>query len=121
MPNITRTAFFAVSLLATTSLTGVAHAQTGYSKSGTNFVPAQQGAPIVSYTQDGTSYQSYGQGPQGYTKGVAPTVQYAPIEYVPEQPAVYEAAVVPVVEFETSPISDDIMIDDYEFGDPVVP
>ena len=119
MPNITRTAFFAVSLLATTSLTGLAHAQTGYSKSGTNFVPAQQGAPIVSYTQDGTSYQSYGQGPQGYTKGVAPTVQYAPIEYVPEQPAVYEAAVVPVVEFETSPISDDIMIDDSEFSDPV--
>lgn len=117
MPNITKTALFAVSLLATTSLTGVAHGQAAYSKAGTNFVPVQQHSPIVSYTQDGTSYQSYGQTTQGYTKG-GPVVQYAPIEYVPEQPAVYEAAVVPVVEIEGSVgssdvmISDDIMIDD---------
>ena len=118
MPNITRTAFFAVGLLATTSLTGVTHAQTGYSKSGMNFVPAnQQDAPVVSYTQDGKSYQSYGQAPQGYTKGVVPVVEYAPIEYVPEQPPVYEAAVVPVVEMEAPAYSEDIMMDNSEFNE----
>ena len=111
MSNITKTALFAVSLLATTSLTGVAHGQAAYSNSGTNFVPLQQTSPVVSYTQNGASYQTYGQTTQGYTKG-GRVQQYQPIEYVPEEPAIYEAAVVPVVEIENTVGPADIMIAD---------
>lgn len=123
MSNITKTALFAVSLLATTSLTGVAYGQTAYSNSGTNFVPMQQTAPVVSFTQDGASYQTYGQTTRGYTKG-GPVVQYTPIEYVPEQPDIYEAAVVPVVELEQPAITNDVMIEsgfiETDFIDPEI-
>ena len=99
MSRMTMAAIFAAGLLASTSLSGVANAQINYSKAGNNYVPAIQQAPVVSYTQQGNTYETYGQAPQGpsYTKG-APVMQYAPVEYVQEQPTVYEAAVVPVVE-----------------------
>ena len=137
MSRINKAAILAAGLLATSALSGVAHAQMSYSKAGANFVPAQQGAPVVNFTQGGTTYETQGQVQSyggGYTKG-GPVVQYAPVEYVQEQPTVYEAAVVPVVELDEVPeviveepgfidadidtLIDELAEEDLSFDDPI--
>lgn len=111
MTRINRVAFIATSLLATSALSGVAQAQMSYSKAGNTYAPIAQEAPVVNFTEAGVTYETIGEAPvqHSYTKGM-PAVQYQPTEYVPEQPQVYEAAVVPVVELdEVQPVPEIIM------------
>ena len=117
MSRVTRTAFVAVSLLATTSLSGVAFGQAAYSNGGTNFVPVNSAVPVVSFTQGGNSYQNVGHSNQGYSKGARPVLQYAPVEYVPAEPEFYDSAVVPVVEFDDGFSNEDDFDEDIFFDD----
>jgi len=116
MSNMKRAARIAVCLLASSSLSGVAQGQSSYSKGGANFVPMQPAVPMVSYSQGGSNYQTPAHSTQGYTKGGA-MVQYAPVEYVPQEPVMYEAAVVPVVDIEPPQAIEPLQDEDIFFDD----
>ena len=94
---------FAAGLMATTMLTAAGAVQAQYTKSEPTYAPVVTDESTVTFTKDGMTYETYSEPEyETYSKGgVQP--HYSPVitDAAPvPAPAVYEAAVVPVVEFD---------------------
>ena len=108
----------AAGLMATSMLTAAGSAQAQYTKSEPAYAPVVTEESTVTFTKDGMTYETYSEPEyETYSKGgVQP--QYTPVVIdspAPAAPAVYEAAVVPVVEFDDTTAIDS-SFDDFSSG-----